>query len=538
MRPLIAVALLLSSALHAQEKLVESIEVRVTNVDVVVTDKQGRPVPGLAAADFQLFEDGKPQAITHFYEVGRAELPGSGSQLPVTGNQQPATITQEPLPKPRRVVLFIDNYSLHPFRRTEVLAAVDRSFDKLFRPGDQAMVVAWNRGLKVIVPFTGDPKAIREALRKYANKAGAGEPLDFDRQRVRSSIESVLQMEERGGNMSEAAAHASALARDYAQGVYMNEKALLKAMSVMITTLAGFEGKKAMIVTSAEMPGKPGLDIFQLVDQMFGSATRNAAGTWDLAPEYESLARQANANGVTLYMIDGSEGARQSERSSVQFTNFQNTAHTFGLLAQMTGGMALVRTNNFDLALDTLANDLSAYYSLGYKPAGEQRGDRKIEVKVSNPEYRVRSRTSYVVKSSADRAEDRIIANAFHGQVTGDIELKVNAGMPSKHTNDRWKVPVRITFPSDITLIPNGDVLQGSFTVLFVVADDDGTISSVTRRQQPVQLPKSAERALRSKPISFTAEVVVTPGDHYISVGVVDDIADTEGFARARIRAR
>src|SRR5688500_5615185 len=41
-------------------------EVEYVEVDVRVTDAQGRFVRDLAAADFQVFEDGKPQKIAAF----------------------------------------------------------------------------------------------------------------------------------------------------------------------------------------------------------------------------------------------------------------------------------------------------------------------------------------------------------------------------------------------------------------------------------------------------------------------------------------
>jgi hypothetical protein len=44
--------------------VVESVQVNVVNVDVLVTDRDGRPVTGLTAADFTLYEDGKPMSIT------------------------------------------------------------------------------------------------------------------------------------------------------------------------------------------------------------------------------------------------------------------------------------------------------------------------------------------------------------------------------------------------------------------------------------------------------------------------------------------
>ena len=41
-------------------------QVEYVEVDVLVTDAEGRPVPGLTKNDFQVFEDGKPQNITSF----------------------------------------------------------------------------------------------------------------------------------------------------------------------------------------------------------------------------------------------------------------------------------------------------------------------------------------------------------------------------------------------------------------------------------------------------------------------------------------
>src|SRR5688572_28844226 len=78
-RPIFAVLLLLLFAPlpSAMSQLItEQIDVRVVNVDVVVTDRQGHRLPGLTRDDFQLFEDGKPVEIAYFsrYADGRMEL--------------------------------------------------------------------------------------------------------------------------------------------------------------------------------------------------------------------------------------------------------------------------------------------------------------------------------------------------------------------------------------------------------------------------------------------------------------------------------
>ena len=62
-----------------QQKLVETIEVRVVNVDVVVRDHHGNPVSGLTKDDFEVFEEGVRQTITNLYEVRRADISGAQS---------------------------------------------------------------------------------------------------------------------------------------------------------------------------------------------------------------------------------------------------------------------------------------------------------------------------------------------------------------------------------------------------------------------------------------------------------------------------
>ena len=83
----------LAASLAAQEKVAETIEVRVANVDVVVTDRTGHPVHGLTKDDFEILENGKPQTITNFYEVG------SAPSLPLTVSTPSSGQTPPPVPQ-------------------------------------------------------------------------------------------------------------------------------------------------------------------------------------------------------------------------------------------------------------------------------------------------------------------------------------------------------------------------------------------------------------------------------------------------------
>ena len=77
--PLAAAVLLCASLAPAaaqetppQETFGETVDVRVVNVEVVVTDRQGNRVTGLSPDDFRLRVDGKEVPVEYFTEVAAA----------------------------------------------------------------------------------------------------------------------------------------------------------------------------------------------------------------------------------------------------------------------------------------------------------------------------------------------------------------------------------------------------------------------------------------------------------------------------------
>src|SRR5439155_21958734 len=118
---ILAILTLAATSLAAQQsqtplpKLTETIDVKVINVDVVVTDKKGNSIPGLTKDDFELFENGQPKLITNFYEVEgkkatNVSITAPGAEKPVT------TVPPEEMSENlrRRLIFYIDNLSLQP----------------------------------------------------------------------------------------------------------------------------------------------------------------------------------------------------------------------------------------------------------------------------------------------------------------------------------------------------------------------------------------------------------------------------------------
>ena len=72
---LAAVVVATGAAVYGQQRFRAGVD--LIHFSVVVTDKQGAPITGLTAEDFELVEEGKPQAISYFSEGD----PDSGSRL-------------------------------------------------------------------------------------------------------------------------------------------------------------------------------------------------------------------------------------------------------------------------------------------------------------------------------------------------------------------------------------------------------------------------------------------------------------------------
>src|SRR5437016_2580342 len=196
-KSIVAAALLLAANALGQRKLVETIEVHVVNVDVVVTDREGNRVRGLTKDDFELYEDKRPQTITNFYEA-RDDVRPPAAQAPGSA-AAPAPPEQR---QHRRFAFFVDNDSLHPTVRKEVIASLHKFVDANFRPGDEASVISFNRAPKIVPPLMSDKASI---LRAIDNTTASPVSTKTDRARVQQGCTNDPQMARSGRLMMKVA---------------------------------------------------------------------------------------------------------------------------------------------------------------------------------------------------------------------------------------------------------------------------------------------------------------------------------------------
>ena len=506
-------------------QLGETIEVRVTNVDVVVTDREGKPVRGLTRDDFVLLEDNKPQTLTNFAEYEDA-VPSEGS----------TAIQRRP---PRHIVLLLDDVSVDPFVRGQLFDSISKAVPKLVEPGDELMLATWSGTLHIRQPFTSDVASVMKAIREDRNRGGGLQHMSS----TRSALDEINGPMLPRMNASRQTAQLQTMMRMWATERLAQQKNFVAAAKRLIGTIAGTEGRKLLVIATGYMPVEPGRELYEYAATKYPSILAARPVDADMTAEHQDLANFANASGVAIDSIypnldlgiEGSERTLDSSRSRETFMEVANTSAALNNLAKATGGTAFTQVRDFDKVLDNFSQQLSSYYSLGYR-SPSPKGTHTIAVRLKNhPEYRVVSRESYAPKTADDTAKERAVANLFRDG-KADFEVRIEQGAAAKQGRDRYIVPLRVLFPNKLLLLPEGNEFTGHYTLYIAVADPDGDLAPVNTQQQPIRLSAHQKAQLEGKTVGNMVQLLVRGGEQTVSIIVRDDNGGSVGAGRLKIK--
>lgn len=555
---LLVCAVSLTAQQSAPPAFGEVVEVNVVNLEVYVTGRDGKRVTGLGKEDFQVFEDGKPVAITNFEAV---------SPVPVTPLIEPppaAPRAPAPAPPPEPVaedginlVVFIDNYFILPGNRARTLKQVSEFLERELRPADRVMIATYDLGLRIRLPFTTDRAAVTAALASL-DKAGAwGTQLENNRQ---TTLEHILSLPDGPCGLQ-----AGAIAGSYAESARQEVLRSISGTLALVNSLSGVPGRKAMLHVSDGVPLTPGEDIFLVIAEICsgsgltqgfsmsndigregaggfsGSSALLDAKRYTTANQFNTLAAHANANRVTLYTLQASglagpasaradlgPGKSPLQLPTVSFGLAENLRDSLNVLAKETGGRAIFNANDLRGDLAALREDFGSYYSLGYTPAHAGDGrEHRIEVKVKGRGLRVRHRLSYRDKPSLEQAVDRTLAALYYGIEDNPLGARLALGAVQAAEGGTYSVPVKLRIPlGNLALAPQGEELAGSFRVLVATHADKGESSPVRQVTVPIRVPRERAKAW----LDYTVTLKLAAGEQRLAVAVRDEATALTSF--------
>jgi VWFA-related protein len=536
----------------------ESIDVNVANVEVYVTDKQGKRVQGLTKDDFQVFEDGQPVEITNFFAMSEGQpvaAPPEEPEAPEAETPRPAAAVQKPDAQRLYLAIFLDNRTLVPATRKRVLDSV-REFVSRLQPGDRVLLAGYDSSVVIRQGLTNDPEALNAALAEVARAAPGGASRDSERQRILRQIDASDPVDGPQGGETQRAQAAIIIAQQLYQDIKLfgttqldENRAALGALEQFVDSLAGLPGRKAVLYVSGGMSLRPAEALMRAWEIKFGSLgpsvgfSRFDGRRDDATPYLKNLIDHANANRVTFYALGSTTElsglSAESTASTVltteiSVTETMNLQSSLEMIADGTGGLASIDASDRPL-IDRMRQDFDTYYSLGYVPrSGHDGKKRKVEVKTSNAALKVRHRGTRNERTERERMTSRAMAALVLGEDDNPLEVSVELGKEKTNAKGQIEVEVLVKFPlANLVLVPQDQFHEGHLSLFIGARDSHGRSSDITEVDVPIRVPNDQLLTALGQVGAWKTTMLLRPEAHTIAVAVRDRVGNVDSTARA-----
>jgi VWFA-related protein len=504
-------------------KVSEIIEVQVTNIDVIVTDKLGRRIHGLKKEDFELLDSGKPQEITNLSEIV------IDAERPAAVDLTPGAAPPPSLVPPRRIVIFFDSASTTPIERRRVVPALLQLIRDL-GPSDEAMVVSWNRHIKVHAQPTNDRAKLEKAIDGAAREMSLGsarmtmfENLIGDSAQVRAekSMEARRRIREANSDLTES----------------------VRGLQGIITRLSGVDGRKALILISSAFSFRPGIEGADAAEADFLLMAEDVR-----APELiKSLTSAANSAGVTIYTFhaqgleSGMSAADSAANTSLERVRTAGgSVDGLSYMAARTGGFGAANTNSFTRAVTQIAEDLSSYYSIGYRASARRRdGERSVSVRTRNRDYVVRARHSLIERSFETEVTDRVISALLFPASSNDLGIAAEVLGNERKKKNRFAIPIDVKIPmSALGFTRDGEGFVADVSIFIASSDASGRMSKVERYNHRIPVKREKMAELPGKYYTYGMDVDLRSAsiENRFAIAVLDNVTKATGYTTVDVK--
>lgn len=385
---LAALAPVLAQTTQNEQPLLLKSTTRLVQVDVTVRDKAGRPVEGLKEGDFELFEDGKRQAVRFFSGsadgFNRTEplMAGMATNRPALGGDRRGV-----------TIVLVDSLNTDWLSRAAAREGL-RRFLMAARPDDRIAVYTLASELKVVHDYTSDAASLLKQLDKKVETP--------------NTVDSMAQLKLLATMIPSAAALTKwSLAHESEFRILQQAETTFDALESIASHVGGTPGRKSLVWISGGFPLS--------IQNNSGTRVRTKSNgmvstglTRSFAPEFERAQRAlANAN-VAVFPINpkGLESLPEFDTGVRDLPATRDWRENNSMLHQVaarTGGRDFTDINDIAGAMKTVSDEAQKSYTLAYYPASQQSDGRfrKIEVKLKKAGLAAGHRPGYFAVDEA-----------------------------------------------------------------------------------------------------------------------------------------
>jgi VWFA-related protein len=420
----VALLCLLPRVPLAQEQTgdVVRINTELVQTDLMVFDRQGRFVEGLTPEQFELTLDSKPQSVSFFDQIktGSAQ---EAAQLAAAARRDTrteariTTTTNAGFTDNGRVILFfLDDVHLSGDSLARARKALLEFVEKRMRENDQIAIVSTSGQIGFLQQLTDNDAVLREAIvrlgykRNTENYSGRTIITDYQANQldehsdrdlfnylVSSTINEFQLTAPKGGDSRGLGQIAANSVRNRVRQISTQSRAaatdtLAVLMSLMRST-AHLPGRKLLFFVSDGFITDARSSAMTLLKRATEMAARTSivAYTMDARGTYSDPAVDASRNDFPDGLGSGASARNPATEASAM-------REPLRILADDTGGRALLNSNSIPESIQQALDETSNYYLLAWRPeTDEQRNGRaRLKVTVKNrPDLRVRLRRNY-----------------------------------------------------------------------------------------------------------------------------------------------
>jgi VWFA-related protein len=502
-------------------------EVDVIRLDVSVLDKDRRPVRGLTAEDFTVFEDGKQQRLVAVSEIDMAENdPTPSAWMRHVPRDIAANDLADQVGDGRLVAIVMDDWNI-PFDDLDIIMgarSVGRYVVDQLGPSDVASVIFPQQAGKT-QDFTDDRAKLIEAIDK------------FDPPEVRWIPQTPVGPGPGGGDMPQR--FSPALMRSQCQ----RGQPTIPVLDTLASRLATVPNKrKTIFLVSVGLP----------IDFV---ATRGCPG--ELASIMQDVFRKAQRANINIYGIDPAgyrgyenyltnpirRGGRPAERV-MPIGAAQKVARTrrdfLEITADYTGASAIVNTDALEPEIDQIFDEAGSYYLVGYQTSnGKPDGKfRRVEVKVKRPGTTVRSRSGYYApregtlttpeQRAAPTTNDLGLAGMYSA---AGLALRV-AAAPIARSAASGTRNADVAIVLTVRLPAIRGALSESVTVVRTLYDAEGRASTPVQEKQDLTLQSTTGDELR---YDVYQRLTLAPGRYTVRLNATSKAISRSGSVYADI---